>query len=86
MWDILSETNPLRINLVNVGQSLCQNITRHLITKFVSEFSSLSTSTVDRCSGICYGSGHDTADGRRKLEDVRNRAGIDQFILYHHNP
>lgn len=72
------------INLVDVGHTLCQNITGHFITEFVSELSSLSTSTVDRRTGIRDGTSHYTADGRRNLEDVRDGAGVNEFVLEHH--
>ena len=42
-----SGTNPLCINLIDIGDPLCKNITRHLVTKLVSELGGLSTGPVD---------------------------------------
>lgn len=74
-------TNPLCVNLVDVGHTLRQNIAGHFIAELVSEFSSLSTSTVDRRTGIRDGTGHYTTHRRRNLKDVRDGAGVDEFVL-----
>jgi hypothetical protein len=61
---------PLSVNLVDIGQTLRQYITRHLISVFIPEFSSLTTGTVNACPGIGYGSCHDASNGRGDFEDV----------------
>lgn len=73
---------PLRVDLVDIGQTLGQYITGHLISVFIPEFSCLPTGTVDAGTGVCYGSSHDAADGWRNLEDVGDRRWLNQFVLY----
>lgn len=77
----VDETHSLRINLVDIGQSLRENIAGHLVAELVSEFGRLSTGPVNRCSGICYGTGHDAADVWRQFEDMGDGRRVDQFIL-----
>lgn len=74
-------TNPLCVNLIDVGHTLRQNIAGHFIAELVSEFSSLSASTVDRCTSIGDSTSHYTTHGRRDLEDVRDGAGVDELVL-----
>ena len=56
-----AETYSLCVDLVDIGQPFCKNIAWHFIAKLVPEFRSFPTSTVDRCTSIGYGAGHDTA-------------------------
>ena len=71
----------LSINLTNIGQTLCQSISGHLISIFVSEFRSLSLSSLSKCPGISDGASDDASNGGRDLENMRYGGGIDEFIL-----
>lgn len=60
----------LGVDLGDVGQSLGEDVARHLVSILVSELGSLALSPLGKCPGICDGSGHDATDGGRDLEDV----------------
>ena len=72
----------LRVDLVDVGQSLCQHVARHLVSVLVPELGSFASRTVNRCSGVGNGAGHDAADRWRDLEDMGDGGGIDEFVLW----
>jgi hypothetical protein len=76
-----SRTYSLRVDLADVGQSLGQHVTGHLISILVSELSSLALSTLRKRTGIRDRAGHDAANRRRDLEDVRDGRRVDQFVL-----
>jgi hypothetical protein len=63
----------LGIHLADVGQSLGQDVSRHLVTVFVSELCSFSLSTLRKCSGIRNRACDDASDGGGDLEDVGDR-------------
>lgn len=63
----------LGIHLADVGQSLGQDISWHLVAKFVSKFCSFSLSTLREGSGVGNRACDHTSDGGGDLEDVRDR-------------
>lgn len=63
-------TYSLCVDLVDIRQSLGQNVTGHLISELVSELSCLSAGSIHGGTSICYGASHDTTDGGRDLEDM----------------
>lgn len=63
----------LGIHLADVGQSLGQDISWHLVAIFVSEFCSLSLGTLGERSGVGNRACDDASNGGGDLEDVRDR-------------
>jgi len=76
-----TKTYSLCIDLVDVGQSLCQDVAWHLVPVLVSELGRLTSRTSDGCTSISYGSGHDAADRRREFVDIGDGGGIDELVL-----
>jgi hypothetical protein len=74
-------TYPLRVDLADVGDSFGEDVTWHLVPKFVPKLSGFTTSPRDRRSSICDRSGHDASDRRRETVDVGDRVGVNQFVL-----
>lgn len=72
---------PLGVDLRDVGQPLRQDVTRHLVSIFVSKLSSLALGTLSKRPGICNRTCHDAADGWGDLKDVGHGGGIDQLVL-----
>lgn len=72
---------PLGVNLANVGQAFCQDVTGHLVAKLVLEFGSLALGALSEGASVRDGPCHDTADGRRDLKNVGDGRRVDQFVL-----
>lgn len=52
----------LRVDLIDIRQSLCQHIARHFVSVLVPEFGGLASCTIHRGPGIGDGAGHDTSN------------------------
>ena len=78
---VVVPSHSLRVHLADVGQSLCQSVTRHLISKFVFELCRLALSALHESSRVGDGPGHNTAHRRRDPEYVRDGSGIDELVL-----
>jgi hypothetical protein len=74
-------TYSLGVDLADICNSLGQSITRHLVSKFISEFSCFTNSSLYRSPGICDRPSHNTADRGRQLENVRDRRWINELVL-----
>lgn len=71
----------LSVDLGDVGEPLCQDVTWHLIAILVSELGSFTLGTLSECPCIGDGARHNAANGRGDLEDVRHGGRVDQFVL-----
>ena len=75
-------THPLGVDLADVGKTLGQHVAWHLISKLVPKLARLALRALGKGSGIGDGACHDAANRRRDLEDVGDRLGIDEFVLF----
>lgn len=71
----------LRIHLIDVRQTFCENITRYLITIFVSELCRLSPCSAHGSSSVRYRPSHHATNGWGELEDMGDRRGVNQLVL-----
>ena len=56
-------TDSLGVDLADISQSLGQDVGRHLVSILVSEFGSLSLSTLRKSPSVGDGPSHDATDG-----------------------
>lgn len=76
------QTNPLCVHLVDVGKSLCKNITRHFISEFVLELRSLALCSSNLCSTVGYRASYDTSNRWGNLEDMGYGGWFNELVLY----
>lgn len=72
----------LCVDLRNVGKPLRQDVTRHLVSIFVSELGSLALGALRKRSGVGNRTGHDAANRGGDLEDVGHGGWVDQLVLF----
>lgn len=75
------DTYSLRIDLADVGETLCERIGGHLVPVLVSEFGGLTLRSLRKGSGVGNGAGYDTADGGGDFEDVGDGSRVNQLVL-----
>lgn len=66
----IDDTHSLGVNLANVGQSLGEDVGRHLVSKLVAELGSLALGSLGKRSGIGNGASDYATHRGRNLEDV----------------
>jgi len=73
----------LSVDLGDIRHPLRQHVAWHLVSKFVSEFSSLTLRPSDKVPRVGDGACHNASNRRRELVDVGHGRRVDEFILAH---